>query len=199
MTMKSKEVPVRLARTEREAMPMRLWETGFPFNKMTFRRPFDLFGNPAEDLNTFLADFGFRNDFPRSYNFEPFHRLNREMFEWTPPFEMFERDGKWIVKAELPGMAKEDITVEVNDEYLTLHGKRENKFEEKKDNFYRTEFTYGDFYRRIPLPEGVDIKDAKAMFNNGVLEITFAAPHLAMKGKKLEIKETAPKAMTASN
>jgi len=195
--MKAKEIPVKLARTEKEAMPMKFWETDFPFANRMFNRPFNLFRNFADDFETLFGDFKPAYDLPRFFETDPFYRFRNEEMEWMPPFEMFERDGKWIVRAELPGMLKDDIVVEVNDNFLTLKGKRENKFEEKKDNFYRSEFTYGDFFRKIPLPEGVEIKDAKAMFNNGVLEITFAAPHLALKGKRLEITEAKPKTMTA--
>lgn len=198
MTKKAKEIPVKLARTEREAAPMTFWETDFPFRNTMFRNPFDLMKNFfTNDFENLMPDYRFNFNMPRLLENDPFYRFDKEVFDFVPPFEMFERDGKWIVKAELPGMLKEDIDVEINDEFLTLKGKKENKFEEKKDNFYRSEFTYGDFYRRIPIPEGVETKDAKAVFNNGILEITFAAPHLALKGKKLEITEAKPKAMTA--
>jgi HSP20 family protein len=199
MTMKAKEIPVKLAKTEKAA-PMNLWNRDFPFTNSPFmRRPFNLMRNIAEDMENMLTDYRYNNNFPKLFDFDTdlFDKFYTEDFDWTPPFEMFERDGRWIVRAELPGMDKKDIVVEINDNYLTLKGKRENKFEETKEGFYKTEFTYGDFYRRLPLLEGVETKDAKALFNNGVLEISFAAPKLAIKGKRLEITEGDPKKMVA--
>ena len=179
-------------------MPMTFWEKDFPLRNKMFRTPFDLMRNFfTNDFENLLPNYRFNFDFPTMFENEPFSKFDNEVFDFVPPFEMFERDGKWIVKAELPGMTKDDIDLEINDNFLTLKGRKEDKFEEKKDNYYRSEFTYGDFYRRIPLPEGVETKDAKAVFNNGILEVTFAAPHLALKGKKLEITEAKPKTMVA--
>jgi HSP20 family protein len=190
---------VKLAKTEKAA-PMNLWKKDFPFADSPYlHRPFTLMRHIAEDMENMLTDYRYNRNFPTFFDFDTdlFDKFYTEDFGWTPPFEMFERDGRWIVRAELPGMEKKDVVVEVNDNYLTLKGKRENKFEEKKEGFYKSEFTYGDFYRRLPIPEGVETKDAKAYFNNGVLEISFAAPKLAIKSKRLEITEGEPKKMTA--
>ncbi len=208
MTTKAKEIPVKLAKKDKATLPMNLWNKDFPLRNEPFtHRPFTLMRHIAEDMENMMNDYRFNYDVPKFFNMDfprffdydtdLFDKFYKEDFGWTPPFEMFERDGRWIVRAELPGMDKKDIVVEVNDNYLILKGKRENKFEEEKEGFYTTEFTYGDFYRRLPLPEGVEMKDTKAIFNNGVLEISFAAPKLAIKGKRLEITEGEPKKMTA--
>ena len=202
MTMKAKEIPVKLAKKEMETLPKTYYKKDFPFwNRPEMHRPFTLMRHIAEDMENMLNDYKFNFNLPKFFDFDYdtdlFNRFYKEDFGWTPPFEMFERDGRWFVRAELPGLDKKDIVVEFNDDYLIVKGKRENKFEEKKEGFYTTEFTYGDFYRRLPLPEGVETKDAKAFFNNGVLEISFAAPKLAIKGKRLEITEGEPKKMTA--
>lgn len=200
MTKKAKDIPVKLAKTEREPMPMDLWRKDLPFaNRFDLHRPFTLMRHFAEDMESMFGGFRYNYDLPRFFDFETelFDRFPKEKFDWAPRFETFERDGRWIVRAELPGMKKEDVVVEVNDEFLTLKGKREKKFEEEKENFYRSEFTYGDFYRRLPMPEGVETKDVKAVFNNGVLEIDFAAPKMALEGKRLEITEGEPKKMAA--
>ena len=78
---------------------------------------------------------------------------------WMPAIKINELDGQLQVRAELPGLKPEDVRVEVTDGALTIQG------------VYRSERRSGQFYREIPLPEGADVEQAKAQFNNGVLEI----------------------------
>ena len=104
------------------------------------------------------------------------------MAKWMPQIELFERGNKLIVEADLPGMKKDDITVEVNDNELIVRGERKSKNEEKREGYYRTERSYGSFYRSIPLPEGVTNKDITAHFKDGVLEVEMPAPEKPKKG-----------------
>lgn len=97
-------------------------------------------------------------------------------FAWSPKIDVFARDNFLVTRVDLPGMKKEDVTVEMTDGYLTLSGERKRETEEKKDNFYRTEREYGSFYRSVPLPEGVKLEDVKATFTNGVLEVSVPLP-----------------------
>ncbi len=90
---------------------------------------------------------------------------------WMPAVEMYERDGQLQVRAELPGLKPEDVKVEVTDGALIIQGERKYEHEENKKGVYCSERRYGQFYREIPLPEGADVEQAKAQFNNGVLEI----------------------------
>jgi len=109
---------------------------------------------------------------------------------WAPQVEMFEHDGHLVVRADLPGLTKDDVNVEVNDDGITIEGERRSEQEENREGFYRSERSYGKFYRRLPLPEGVDAENANATFNNGVLEITMEAPkQKASKARKLDIRE----------
>ena len=85
---------------------------------------------------------------------------------------MFEKDNRLVTRVDLPGMKKEDVSVEVTDGHLALSGERKRETEEKKDNFYRSEREYGSFYRAVPLPEGVKLEDVKATFSDGVLEVS---------------------------
>jgi HSP20 family protein len=88
-------------------------------------------------------------------------------------------------------MTKDDVKVEVTDDAVTISGERKSEHEEKREGYYRSERSYGSFYRQIPLPEGVDADDANATFRNGVLEITMQAPQRQEQrgGRRLEIKE----------
>ena len=143
---------------------------GSPF---TFMRRF------SEEMDRLFEDFGMGRGwlaprFGREFFPNTFGSLERSA--WSPQVEAFERGGKFIVRADLPGMTKDDVKVEVTDDAITLSGERRQEHEEKREGFYRTERSYGSFYRQIPLPEGVRADDATATFQNGVLEISMQAP-----------------------
>ena len=100
----------------------------------------------------------------------------QEPADWVPEVDVFERDKRLVTKVDLPGMKKEDVKVEVTDGHLTISGERRSETEEKKDNVYRCERSYGSFYRAVPLPEGVKLEDVKATFADGVLEVSIPLP-----------------------
>ena len=93
---------------------------------------------------------------------------------FTPRVDVSETDTEVKVSAELPGMDEKDITVELQDDVLTLRGEKKSAQEEKGKNWYRREQSWGSFQRAIELPAGVDAGKAKAQFKKGVL--TFTAP-----------------------
>jgi HSP20 family protein len=112
---------------------------------------------------------------------------------WSPQVEMFEREGQLVVHADLPGLTKDDVNVEIHDDAITIEGERRGGKEEKSEGFYRSERSYGKFYRRLPLPDGVNVKDANATFDNGVLEITLEAPkRTETKRRRVEIRDAKP-------
>ena len=145
--------------------------------------------------------------FEGTFNFPMFRRLGREIdflfdrfglertfFEpaetvWTPDVEMFRRDNTIVVRADVPGMTKNDLTIEVTDGQLVLRGERKQEKEEKKEGYYRAERTFGAFYRTLPLPDGVKLDDAKATIKDGVLEVTVPAPKLEETKRTLAIEE----------
>jgi len=94
-----------------------------------------------------------------------------EIQMWTPSVEVFERDNNLVVRAELPGLDKDDVKVELTDDGLVIEGERKREHEERLEGGYRSEIEYGRFYRMIPLPEGVNVDQAQARMNNGVLEV----------------------------
>src|SRR5262245_8377133 len=91
---------------------------------------------------------------------------------WLPPIEVLEREGKILIRAELPGVREEDVHVEMTDDGIVIQGERKFDEEEQGEGFYRSERSYGQFYRLIPLPEGADAEQASAEFKNGLLEIS---------------------------
>jgi HSP20 family protein len=113
-----------------------------------------------------------------------------EAAAWSPRIDVFEKDSRLVTRVDLPGMKKEDVSVEVTDGHLALSGERRRESEEKKDNVYRTEREYGSFYRAVPLPDGVKLEDVKATFSDGVLEVSVPLPARAEpKVRKVQIEE----------
>jgi len=156
------------------------------------RGPFTLMRRFAEDMEDMFGGFRLEKTFPAMSLFErdPFDLWNTDFFnDFSPPVEMFEKDGKLIVRTDLPGLEKDDIDVEITDRLLTIKGERKNEFEEEKEGFFRTERSYGNFFRQVALPASIKTEDAHAMFKNGVLEITMLAPKGVLNKKKLEITE----------
>lgn len=89
----------------------------------------------------------------------------------TPKVEVKEKDKKFIVKAEVPGMTEDDINVTLRDNNLILEGDRKVESEKEEKGFYSSEFTYGSFYRAIPLGEEVNADKVKASYKNGILTV----------------------------
>jgi len=107
---------------------------------------------------------------------------------WVPAVEVTEHNGQLQVHAELPGLKPEDVKIEVTDDSLIIQGERKYEHEEKKKGSYRSERRYGQFYREIPLPEGANVEQAKAQFNNGMLEITIPVPEQTSKAREIPIQ-----------
>jgi len=107
---------------------------------------------------------------------------------WAPRVEVLEQNGQFLVRADLPGMSKDDITIEVEDNALVLKGERKQEEEEKKEGYYKSERRYGSFYRRIPLPTDADIEKSSAKLDNGVLEISFVLPERKNNKRQIEIQ-----------
>jgi HSP20 family protein len=111
----------------------------------------------------------------------------REM-SWMPPVEVRQSRGKLIVRAELPGLNEDDVKVEAAEDGLIIQGERKHEETEEQGGFYRSELSYGRFYRLIPLPESAKIDEAKADFKNGVLEVTVPVPEMQRKSRQIPIE-----------
>jgi HSP20 family protein len=108
--------------------------------------------------------------------------------EWTPAIEAFQRGNEFVVRADVPGLSHDDLSVEVGDDTLTIQGERKYDHQEEREGLFRSERSYGSFYRVIPLPDGAVPESAKANFNNGVLEIVVQAPPQEVRrGRRLDI------------
>lgn len=106
---------------------------------------------------------------------------------WLPALDVSEREGQLHVHAELPGLKPEDVKVELTDDALVIRGERKYEHEHHVGKAYRSERRYGEFYREIPLPEGVNAEQARAQFRNGVLEVSIPVPQQASKRREIPI------------
>jgi HSP20 family protein len=135
-----------------------------------------------------------RDEMDRMFEGLPFARTGMPLFKnemsFVPTIEVQEKNGVLLVKADLPGLKKEEVNVEITPEGLALAGERKSEVKEEKpkEGYFRTERTYGEFYRFVPLPEGAMIEKAIATFKDGVLEVQVPLPKLEKKeAKKLPI------------
>lgn len=103
--------------------------------------------------------------------FGGFSGSSQEMRAWSPAIEVSERDGNFVVSAELPGLSANNVNVELTDEALVIEGERKQEHTENEGGIRRSERSYGHFYRAIPLPQNIKGDQAKANFKDGVLEV----------------------------
>lgn len=150
--------------------------------------PFSLIRRFTEEMDRLFGDFGSGRGLAPTFR-ELGRLADLEGPMWSPQVEVFERGGKLIVHADLPGLTKDDIKVDVNDDAIRIRGERRQEQEESKEGYYRSERSYGSFYREIPLPGGVKAEEANATFRNGVLEITLPAPERQPRSRSIEIGE----------
>jgi HSP20 family protein len=95
---------------------------------------------------------------------------------WIPAMDVVETDDHFVLKADLPGLAEEDVNVEVEDNVLTVSGERKAEHEDKRDGYVRVERSYGSFRRSLTLSEGIDPEAVSASFDKGVLEVRIPKP-----------------------
>ena len=101
---------------------------------------------------------------------------NGDTRTWIPPVDVWETEDEVVYALDLPGMAEDDVSVELEEGTLTISGTRERKDEVSKDGLYRYERRFGSFSRTIGLPQGVTDDSVKADYKNGVLEVRVAKP-----------------------
>jgi HSP20 family protein len=95
---------------------------------------------------------------------------------WLPAMDLMEAEEHFVLRADLPGVSEEDVTIEVEDGTLTVSGERKSEHEVNKEGFHRVERAFGRFSRSLTLPQGIDPEAVTAEFDKGVLEIRIPKP-----------------------
>jgi HSP20 family protein len=131
-------------------------------------------------MEQLFDEFGFRRLAPRGFD---------QVAAWMPQVEVLQRDKEFVIRAELPGINKDNVKVELRDDSIVLSGERQEERKEEREGVLRTERSYGSFYREIPLPSDVDTSKATATFRDGVLEITMPSSEGEGRRRQLEIKD----------
>ena len=122
---------------------------------------------------------------------------------WMPPMDLVETDAHFILRADLPGLSQDEVTIEVEDRVLTLSGERTPEHESAEEGYHRIERAFGAFARSLTLPDGVDPEAVAAHFDRGVLEIRIPKPEerkprkVTIAPKTLDVPESEPETATA--
>jgi HSP20 family protein len=126
----------------------------------------------------------FSTEFNRLFDtlFQPVNSSQR----WAPAMDLVEADDHFVLKADLPGLADDDVNIEVQDGTLTISGERKSENEKREKGWYRVERSFGRFSRSLSLPEGVDADKIEASFDKGVLEVRIPKPE-ERKPRRIEI------------
>lgn len=165
---------------------------------ITPRSSFRVFDRFADEMDRVFEDFGFGRGLGRtsfSSPGAPGRQGLGETLRWAPQVEIHQQNHELVVRADLPGIKREDVNVDVTEETVTISGERKQEQQTERGGIYRTERSYGSFYRVVPLPEGAMTDQAKATFKDGVLEIRMPAPpEQVTRGRRLAIEESKPEA-----
>ena len=153
----------------------------------------------------FLPTIGSRRSGLARADLEPFNLFQREIdrlltdfkqgwpaqrdFDMTPRLDVTERENDIAITVELPGLEEKDVKVELTDDILTISGEKKAQREEKGENSYLVERSYGTFSRSLQLPDGVKSEAVRASMAKGILTVTVPKPTVALpEAKQIEVK-----------
>lgn len=169
------ERPKTLARQEPAGLnPIVNWfEPMFPVGRFFGLSPFAMMREFTEEM-----DRAFRGTAPA-------------LKAWAPKVDIHKTDGNLLVTAELPGLKKEEVKVEMTDTALIIEGERKIEHKEDQEGYHRYERSYGNFHRSIPLPEGAKAEQVKAELTDGILKITIPVPEAKKNVRQIKVEEAA--------
>jgi HSP20 family protein len=156
---------------------------------LTTHRPTEIMPRAQEMERWFdrmVEDF-WRRPFPTLQRPERWWPAEAGMMMRMPAVDVYEEQDDVIIKAEIPGLSKEDISVQVTDSMLTIKGEKKREEEVKEDDYYRCERSFGSFTRAVDLPCEVKADQVRASFKNGVLEVRMPKTEEAKK-KAITVK-----------
>ncbi len=119
--------------------------------------------------------------------FGPLDYGKKNVEQLVPAIDVSETKEEYKIKADLPGISKENVDISMLGNTLTIKGERKESHEEKEHNFYKKEITYGSFQRQVILPEDIDSDKIKAAYDNGVLELRIPKAERT-KSRKISIE-----------
>jgi HSP20 family protein len=141
-----------------------------------------------KEIERWFEEF-FEEPFPRMWRRFPSLKRLRELEGISPAVDMYDKKDEIVVKAEVPGVEKENISISLTDNTLTIKGEIKKEEEVKEEDYYYAERSYGSFSRTLTLPAKVQADKVKASFKNGVLEIHLPkAEEAKPKEIKVEVK-----------
>jgi HSP20 family protein len=142
--------------------------------------PFGLMHQLSDEMSRFFQNFGFDRDLTSA-------AFNRDLL--SPRVDVLRRGDNVVIRADLPGLSKDDITIDVRDNVLTIRAEQREEKREEGEGYYWQERSAGRFSRSIPLPDGADADQASARFENGVLEVAVPAPEQQPdRGRRIDIR-----------
>jgi HSP20 family protein len=140
--------------------------------------------DPARELDSLQSDMNriFDGFFGRDSGTRGANALQR----WIPAMDLVETDDDLVLRADLPGLDRDDVGIEVKDNVLTVSGERRAEHEDRNEGFHRVERSFGRFSRSLGLPQGVSADNVRASFDRGVLEVRVPKPE-ERKPTRIEI------------
>lgn len=146
---------------------------------------------PQREWDPFADLFDLQKEINRLFNLSLSRTRPFVEGTWAPAVDIYKKGDSYILEAELPGLSKDDIELSVQDNVVTIRGKKEDKKEVKDEDYFCYERTYGEFYRNFELPAEIDANKVKATFTNGVLRAELPISESAKpKQIKIDIKES---------
>ena len=153
--------------------------------------------NPFQEVSHGHSDID--DLFNRFFSFPPRDRGQRAPVSWAPSMETFQKDGRCVVRLDLPGLDPKDIEVSVENRSLIVKGERKKTEEMQEQNYHYRETAYGRFERHFVLPRNMDANKVTARYENGVLVVSMPLPeHLARKKVSIQIEGSNGERSTAA-
>lgn len=154
--------------------------------------PFGFVRQMQEEMERWFNRFGADRNWTSPSNWASpstwMARAGEQTDDWMPAIDAFQRGSEFVIRADVPGMSRTDLTVEIGDDSLTIRGERKQEDHGDRDGVFWSERSHGTFCRVVPLPPGAISDSAKASFANGVLEVVVQAPSQdARRGRKIDI------------
>jgi HSP20 family protein len=179
-----------VSRSTSSAQPRRDMPSSGAWERQSYS-PFALMRQGIDEMDRWVSQLGWGRNWlspSGSSGRGMFSQMGQHLGDWSPAIEAFQRGHDFVIRAEVPGMNRQDLNVEVGDDSVTIRGERRQEQEEDREGVFWSERSYGSFTRVIPLPPGTIADSAKASFANGVLEIVMQAPSAeARRGRRIDI------------